>query len=465
MLRFTNLTQANEIGANSYLLHLAPDSAVLLDAGMHPKNEGYDALPLLDLVHSTPLRSIFISHAHHDHTGTLPLYQRQHTSVPVFMTEATACLTETLLHNSVEVMSKQRTTVHPEYPLYTHKEITRISKRWQLCSLGRHYDLQGDPATPKETCTFRFHDAGHILGSTAIEFTVQNKKVLYTGDINLSSQTLMFPARLPHIRWDLLIIEATRGENTSAPTIHREQIINHFITRIREVFERDGSILIPCFALGKTQETLTLLYHAQLQGQLPPTPIYIGGLSKAFTEIYDRLAHRSPRAHPDLHIQRQIQPRLLDGRTAHNFRPAPRTIYLLSSGMMTPKTLSNFLAPHFLNDPRHAIFFIGYCDPESPAGRLLHSVNTSTASPPSISLDEEEEPLPVHCSVEHFDLTAHAQGYDLLQYILQTNPRHCILVHGDPAALQNLKQSIHTSAPHINVIIPPPRESIEIDLD
>ncbi len=463
MLRFTNLTQANEIGANSYLLDFDSRSSVILDAGMHPRAEGIEALPIIEFTQDKPLKSVFISHAHHDHTGALPLYIRQHSTIPVFMSEATAALTDILLHNSVEVMFKQREENNrPEYPLFTHREVSKAAKSWIPRALDRFYALNGDPQMPSEGTVFRFFDAGHILGSVAIEFRHQNKKIFYTGDINFSNQTLIQAAQLPQESWDVLIIEATRGDATSENASERQDVAAHLIRRIQQVFARGGSVLIPCFALGKTQETLTLLYHAQQQGALPRSPIYIGGLSKAFTEVYDKLAHRTPRAHANLKIQKEIQPRLLDGRSAQNFSPKPGSIYLLSSGMMTPKTLSNYLAPHFLSDPRHGIFFIGYCDPLSPAGQLLKAVREA-APDKQTDLENGQGPTPIRCEVEHFDLTAHARRKDLIQYILNTRPKHCILVHGDAPALQSMKESISAAAPEINVIIPPPGTPIDLD--
>jgi Cft2 family RNA processing exonuclease len=463
MLRFTNLTQANEIGANSYLLDFGSGSSVILDAGMSPRAEGIEALPKIHLTQDKLLKAIFISHAHHDHTGALPLYTRQHANIPIFMTEATAALTDILLHNSVEVMFKQREeTQRPEYPLYTHREVSRAAKSWIPRALNRFYGLDGDPQMPSEGTTFRFFDAGHVLGSVAIEFRHHGKKIFYTGDINFSDQTLVQAAQFPHESWDILIIETTRGEISSENLPTREHIANCLIQKIQQVFDRRGSVLIPCFALGKTQETITLLHHAQQQGALSPCPIYIGGLSKAFIEVYDRFSHRAPRALPNFKIQKEIRPHLLDGRSANHFSPHPGAIYLLSSGMMTPKTLSNFLAPHFLGNPLHAIFFIGYCDPLSPAGQLLKAAQTN-APEKQIDLEDGLGPIPIQCEVEHFDLTAHAQRKDLIQYILNTHPKHCILVHGDAPAIQSIKEAITAAAPEINVIIPPPGCTIDLD--
>ena len=134
----TNLTRANEIGANSYLLDFGPDGRLVLDAGMHPRGEGIQGLPHLEKLKFDSVDTILVSHAHHDHTGTLPLLMRDHPSARVFMSEATYYLAEPLLHNSVQVMLKQKAEKGiAEFPLFTHRELDQLVKVWQACGLER----------------------------------------------------------------------------------------------------------------------------------------------------------------------------------------------------------------------------------------------------------------------------------------------------------------------------------------
>ncbi len=209
--------------------------------------------------------------------------------------------------------------------------------------------------------------------------------------------------------------------------------------------------------MGKTQELLAQLHFLQKMRRLPQTPIYIGGLGRSFSDIYDRLAARSRRKYPKLQLLDDIQPQVMDGRRARDFSPKKGHIYLISSGMMTENTLSNLFAQEFLAHDRHSIFFVGYCDPESPAGRLR-----ATKRGDSVTLNATHGPQPVRCRVEYFDFTAHAQREDLLAYILDVNPRVCVLVHGDPAALDWFKGELATQAPEMKVIVPPPGEGIEL---
>jgi Cft2 family RNA processing exonuclease len=226
---------------------------------------------------------------------------------------------------------------------------------------------------------------------------------------------------------------------------------------IEQTFAQGGAVLMPVFAMGKTQELLAQLHFFQRSRRLPETPIYIGGLGRSFTDIYDRLAGRTRRQHARLNLLETVAPQVMDGRRARDFSPKRGHIYLISSGMMTENTLSNIFAQEFLAHERHSIFFVGYCDPDSPAGRLR-------ATPPGkeVTLSNQYGPQPVRCRVEHFDFTAHAQREDLAQYIVETNPRVCVLVHGDTPALDWFRRELAARAPGMQVIVPPPGEGIEL---
>ena len=144
-------------------------------------------------------------------------------------------------------------------------------------------------------------------------------------------------------------------------------------------------MLIPVFALGKTQEVLAMFYKFKRGKLLEDVPIYIGGLSSKMTEIYDRRANNSPRVIPRLQLFPEVAPFVLNGKTIQETPARPGRIYALSSGMMTPKTLSNIFARRVIDRPEHSIFFVGYADPESPAGILRRAQPNEL-----VSLDEDE---------------------------------------------------------------------------
>ena len=454
----TNLTRANEIGANSYLLDFGPDGRVVLDAGMHPRAEGLLGLPQLEKLAFDSVGTILVSHAHHDHTGGLPLLMRDHPGARVFMSEPTYYLSEPLLHNSVQVMLKQKLEKGiAEYPLFSHRELDQLVKVWQACGLERDWSPQGYPDPDNEPLTFRFYDAGHILGSVGTMVKHRGRSIFYTGDVNFTEQTLMRGADFPRESIDVLITETTRGAQARKEGFSRDHEIERLAAAIEQTFAQGGAVLMPVFAMGKTQELLAQLHFLQKMRRLPETPIYIGGLGRSFCEIYDRLAARTRRKYPKLRLLEDIQAQVMDGRRARDFNPKRGHIYLISSGMMTENTLSNIFAQQFLAHERHSIFFVGYCDPLSPAGLLQ-----ATPRGGSVTLNAAYGAQPVRCRVEHFDFTAHAQRDDLLAYILEVKPRVCVLVHGDPPALAWFQKELAARAPGINVVVPPPGEGIEL---
>jgi Cft2 family RNA processing exonuclease len=451
-MRFINLTRQTEIGANSYFLEL-DGKKVVLDAGLHPKEEGDEALPLYKLVGDGSLDAIVISHAHQDHIGSLPVLMRRQPQARVFMTHATAKLTDVMLHNSVNVMARQRDELGIRtYPLFTHREADRASELWQSVGFGQYWTVDGERvANPDHELTFETYESGHILGSAGILFRAEGKKIFYTGDVNFLDQTLMRSADFPQSDVDVLIIETTRGDRAISPAYSRQNEEQRFLTAIEEAFDKGGSVLVPVFALGKTQEILTMLHLFKRQGELKDVPIYIGGLSTKITILHDQLASLAPRQHAGLQILDSIGPHVLGSRDIQTTQISRRRIYALSSGMMTPKTLSNQLAERFLSDTRQSVFFVGYADPESPGGRLK-----ATQPGDSIQLDDERPSQKLSCQVREFDFSAHAPRELLLEYIRKLSPRVVILVHGDPPAVRWFEAKIAQELPGTQVVSPEP---------
>lgn len=459
-MRFTNLTRDTEIGANSYLLE-GGGARFVLDCGMHPKREGEDATPLLGLIGDEPLDAIVISHAHLDHIGSLPLLTRRKPAARVFMTEATMPLTDVLLHNSINVMTKQREALGiSSYPLFTHREADNAAATWMPCPLQQRFSIEGDRLRPDETCdlpTFQFFDAGHIMGSAGILIEAEGRKFFYTGDVNFDDQTISQGARFPEDPVDVLIIESTRGDSPVSPDFSRQEEEKRLCAAIRETFERGGAVLIPVFALGKTQELLAMLHFARREGVLKESPIYIGGLSTKITEIYDRFAGRVPRNHPKLNLLEAVAPYVVNGKNADQTPIKPGRVYALSSGMMSEKTLSHLFAKTFLTNPLHSIFFIGYADPDSPAGHLKR-----TPKGQSVALDDESPPIEVACDIRDFSFSAHGNRDSLLRYILKMNPKKVVLVHGDVPAVEWFRSELAKAAPQMQVIVPPSGQTIDL---
>ncbi len=458
-MKFINLTRRTEIGANCYYLEVG-DERLILDSGMHPKQEGDGALPNLQVLGGRDVDAIIVSHAHQDHIGTLPVLMRRQPDARVFMTEATAEIGSTLLHNSVNVMTRQREELGTTlYPLFTHKETNRASDMWRSCRFRQPITLAGERAGQRTLhgVTFEFVDAGHVLGSAGVLLRAEGRTIFYTGDVNFDDQTIAKGAVFPESDIDVLIIETTRGDNPTPEGFTRAGEEQRLAEAIAHAFERGGCVLMPVFALGKTQEALALIRRFRRDKLLGDFPIYIGGLSMKMTEIYDRFSLTSRRNFPRVQLLQEMEPFILNGQTIADAPAKPGRIYALSSGMMTPKTLSNIFARRVIEDPKHSIFFVGYADPLSPGG-VLRAANPGD----QITLDPDEPPQELRCNVKTFQFSAHASRESIVAYVKKLAPRKVVLVHGDPPAVEWVRGQVAAELPDSEVIVPAP--GVEMDL-
>jgi uncharacterized protein len=457
-LKFINLTRRTEIGANSYYLE-ASGHGLVLDSGMHPKFEGEEALPNWKALGDRKLDAIIVSHSHQDHIGTLPVLMRRQPQARVFMTEPTSEIGNALLHNSVNVMTRQREDLGTMlYPLFTHRETDRAADRWQTCALRQPYSLAGERASANETdsITFEFFDAGHVLGSTGILIRAEGRTLFYTGDVNFDDQTIAQAAVFPGEKIDILVMECTRGDTPVPPTWSRASEEQRFMGAIQDAFARGGCVLIPVFALGKTQEVLAMLYKLRRE-KILDFPIYIGGLSAKISEIYDRRAQMGRRQFPRLQLLDELRPFVLNAETIQDARSRPHRVYALSSGMMTVKTLSNIFAQRVVDQPRHSVFFVGYADPASPAGILRNAKPDE-----EVTLDPDQPSQRVRCHIEQFQFSAHASRESLIAYAERLAPKKILLVHGDPPAVEWMRARLANDLPNSEIIVPTPGVELEL---
>ena len=458
-MKFINLTRHTEIGANAYYLEIGRHRLVL-DCGMHPKNTGDDALPLFKAIADRDVEAVLISHAHQDHIGTLPLAMRRVSGARVFMTEATAEIGSVLLHNSVNVMTRQREEIGElSYPLFTHRETDRSSERWRRCPLRQQMSIASEraPRREKHALAFEFFDAGHVLGSTGIMLRTEGRTVFYTGDVNFDDQTIMEAAVFPEEKIDVLIMECTRGDHAKPEGWTRANEERRFSEALGAALERDACVLIPVFALGKTQEILAMLYKFRRQRLLPEFPIYIGGLSSKFTDIYDRRTHTTRRQMPRLKLMRDVAPYILNDETVRDTPVRGGRVYVLSSGMMIPKTLSNVFARRIIENPIHSIFFVGYANPESPAG-LLRDAGIGG----EVALDPNKPRQQIRCNIEQFQFSAHATRESLIHQAAKISPNKILLVHGDPPAVEWMRDTLSNKLPGSEIIVPTPGAELEL---
>lgn len=449
-ITFTNLSGASEIGSNCYLLEVDGASFVL-DVGMHPKKEGNAAKPYFELLEGTDPDAVFVTHAHLDHIGTLPVLQELYPHAEVIMTPATAGIGNTMLHNSVNVMSAKRMFDGiAEYPFFTHGELERAAAQW----VTRPYETPFRVGRHGEALA-TLYDAGHILGSCGVLLETQSGcNIFYTGDVQFEDQSIISSARFPQSGVDVLIMECTHGATERAADYSRRAELLRMAQTIRETLEGGGAVLIPVFALGKSQELLYELEQFRRKGLIPNAPIFFGGLGAKITGLYDKFADETPRLLPGMRLRNEVETTALPRASEAPLRAMPGNIYLVSSGMMSPHTLSNTLAAQVLPRAKDALLFVGYSDPDTPAARIKKA-----APGDLVRLGEsptQGQAYPVYCRVESFDFSGHAPRTAMLDYAVKLAPKRILLVHGDEAALQEMRHRLQELLPDSRVNIPLP---------
>ena len=442
---FTPLGGAREIGANCYRLAIG-GIELLIDCGMHPKNDGYGKLPKFNLLRNRP-DALLVSHAHIDHCGAVPWLVRDYPETPVYATKPTLSIMARMLHNSVSVMTilgKEKGI--PEYPLYHHSHVETAMTN----SVGFDFNRPFAPVAGTET-KVSFHHGGHVLGAASILIRTPGHTVLYTGDVLMRDQELLggYVPVDPSVKIDTLIIESTRGaaDDAALPTYDTE--MRRFVGEMNKVLDAGGVVLVPTFALGRMQEMLNVIYRLQEEGRLPDVPVYASGLGRAVYETYVKYEHL-------LRPEATLVPLVEFERIGDMWNPKERrallskpAIVVATSGMMVENTPSALLAMEMAKEDRHGIFFVGYLDHETLGYQVLH------ASPgDKLVFMRDSEPVALKMTnIQRFHFSGHATRDDLQGVIDATQPKDVIFVHGDEEAIEwmasNVSGSARTHAPAV----------------
>ena len=305
--------------------------------------------------------------------------------------------------------------------------------------------------------TLEFYDAGHTLGSAGIMVRGRKETLFYTGDVCFHDQTILRGARFEDVKADVLVMETTRGSHQLRPGFSRAGELERLGTAIEHALRRRGSILIPAFALGRTQEILALLAILMREGRLKRQPVYISGLGRVFTEIYDLESHRTYRQYPNLQFHDALNLTVLDPGQIGKLKRTGGRLFVVTAGMLSEHTASHDLALRMIGDERQAIFFVGFAAPDTPGGRLKASKLGDT-----FLLSPSGGEVTRHCELESFDLTAHANRDDLLDFVGEVEPRVVLLSHGENDSRHWFAEQIHARHPKIKIIQPKPGETVEV---
>jgi len=421
-----DLNFEKDIGANGLSLTFGPFHFVI-DSGMDPKRLGNDALPNFDLLPTGSVDFIVLTHCHLDHLGGVPILAKKQPQAQILVSYANSLLAPLMLENSYSVMCRQKEEKSiPEYPLFTKDDIAALTKRFFVLKDRQTYSLEKEGHTAQLT----IFAAGHVLGASSILIEYEGRQIFITGDILFSDQHSLRGARVPKLEQpDVVIVETTRGCTDRKSSRRSEE--ERLIKTIGKTIKRGGTCLIPAFALGRMQELLVLLYEARKANKVPDCPIFCSGLGMSLVGVFDELGKHSSQ----INFSRQIIKKLnikslrkkkIDPKTSKLKAPA---IYLLSSGMLVEHTPAYNVAACLLKDNKNTVCFVGYCDENTPGGKLLQTKQNET-----FRFEELNYATKVHAKIERFDLSGHADRDDLLEFILEQNPKKLVLTHGDEEA-------------------------------
>jgi metallo-beta-lactamase family protein len=383
--------------------------------------------------------AVVISHAHIDHTGSLPLLVRRGYRGPIFCTPATADLLGVLLPDSAHLQEEEAeranrygyTRHKPALPLYTAADAERALAQLEQTGYDRPF-----PVTGEVSVTYR--TAGHILGAATVDLRLgAGQRLVYSGDLGRYDRPIL-PDPEPVSAADVLLLESTYGDRE-----HPTGTADELAKVVNETAERGGALLVPAFVVDRTQEVLWLLQHLEEERRIPVLPVFVDSPSATeVTEIYHR------------HVEEQdgeMRSRMQDGKDplkpgriqfcrsveeSKELNDVRGPVIIVSaSGMATGGRILHHLQ-HRLPDPRTTVLLVGF----QAAGTRGRSLQDGART-----LKMFGEQVPVRARVETVHgLSAHADQAELLRWLggFTHAPRTTYLVHGEPEAARAMAQAI-----------------------
>lgn len=417
--------------------------------------------------------AVVLSHAHIDHSGALPSLVKRGFEGPIFTTPATADLCRTMLLDSAHIQEKdaeylnkrrkRRRRVDEDYefdlvePLYVKADAERTIQRFQ------EVDYR-EPTQLSERLSYECYDAGHILGSSAITLYVRNGpeplRIVFSGDIGRPGLPIIRdPQKVPPA--DYLIMESTYGGR-----LHRQgQDVKAQLKRVvRQTVGGGGKLIVPAFAVGRTQQLVIMLNELMRDGEVPDVPVFVDSpLATNATQVYrdhpecydaeareHLLDQRDPFAFGRLRYTRDVQESKALNDISYPF------IVIAASGMCEAGRILHHLR-NYIPDPRNTVLITGF-QAEHTLGRKLLERH---AEVPIFG-----DPIPLRATVEKLnELSAHADQRELLQWLEPITPKlkRIFLVHGEPEQAELLARAIKERY-DIEASIPGPGDTFEISV-
>ncbi len=399
-MNFHFLGGAGEVGRNAVLVE-SGDLRLLFDCGIKAVTP-YE-FPLLK--EAKRPHAVALSHAHLDHSGYLPAFL-QHASVPVISTFPTFPLVQLLLEDTQKIAEQERRT-----PYFSSADLRKLQKHSRALPYHQEHLFH-------DGSSLKLLDAGHILGSAQVFYETKEGNVLYTGDLNTTSTQLHAPAEACKENVDVLVTESTYG-NSEHP--NRQQLEKKFGYAIEEALADDFAVLIPAFALGRTQEILCVLQAHGLSNNL-----FVDGMSVKASDIVlnfpsylkdaQKFAEAFSRAHK------------VESAAERKGACKPGHVILATAGMLEGGPSMSYIQQFLKRGIKAKIFLTGFQVRGTKGRRLLEEG--------IIRLNGKTEKWP--WEVRFFDFSAHADQKGLLRHAKKANPEKIFCVHGDPEQLKTL---------------------------
>ena len=457
---------ARSVTGSRHLLEM-PGSQVLLDCGLFqgPRQEADRQNRFLGF-DPRAIQAVLLSHAHIDHSGALPVLGQHQFRGDVHMTRATADLTAVMLEDSARLQENDCAYLNRKEnrrgrkclkPFYDAREARAIIRRF----VGARYEDK-IKVTPRLTATF--HDVGHILGSASIrlKYTARGNSttILFSGDLGRSGMPILRDPTPPP-SCDVLIIESTYGDRLhedagDALTKKAQQLIAH-------ARAHNSKIIVPAFALGRTQDLVMRIKRLVAEGRIDPLPIYIDSplaakvtaVFRKHPECYDEETYRTFTSEGDPFAARYIRyVSSADESKRLNNMKGPCVI-IASSGMCEGGRVVHHLK-HALQDEANIIAIVGFQAEHTLGRRLVEGWDVV----PLFGV-----PTARRAQVVVFNgLSAHADRNDLLAYVraISPAPQHIFVVHGEEKQALSLGAAIQAECPRASIVVPHRESSYEI---
>jgi putative mRNA 3-end processing factor len=413
-MKLTFLGGASEVGSTALLLE-TKDSKSVFDYGLTPEEP-----PQYPLA-APPVDNIFLSHAHLDHSGMIPVLTRDNP-VPFFTSQMTLLLSQILLRDNIKIAE------YEGYPtMYSKGDVQSMDRDLHLVAEDSKVNLKN--------CDVSVHSAGHIPGALMYELEFNNgRRLLFTGDVNTINTRLV--AGTASKKCDILVLESTySGKDHEL----RQKIEYTFQDKIREVIDRNGKVIIPAFAVGRTQEVLLVLADLDLE-------IWLDGLGKEVTKLFLK---ESGFISNEKKLKSIYEKAHKVRSKSHRKKALGGDVILTTSGMLDGGPVLNYIKE--LNDnPKNAILLTGY-QVEGSNGRLLLDKG-------QIKIHGISEK--VNMEVEHFDFSAHAGHKELMNFAKHCDPEQIVLFHSNRR--EQLKQDLLEMNNDFEIFLPVEGKTIDL---